>query len=127
MVALQYASLFPEGLDRLAVTACTGRSTPGTVALRRVQRLAITSDPDFEGGGYAAAGSWPAAGMGVARELGMICYRSRQEFDQRFDWGRQAHDQAPAELHPMVGPVHEVEQCVDCPARPNLCLLIPAP
>eukprot|EP01052_Picozoa_sp_SAG31_P032309 SAG31_NODE_3530_length_4152_cov_1.164569_1_plen_275_part_10 len=81
MIALQYAALFPGGLARLAVTACTGRSTPGTVALRRVQRMAITSDPDFNGGDYAKTGSWPASGMRVARELGMICYRSRQEFD----------------------------------------------
>ena len=118
MVALQYAALFPDGLARLAVTACTGRSTPGTVALRRVQRLAITSDPDFSGGNYAHAGRWPTAGMRVARELGMICYRSRQEFDQRFDWSPQvalgsASSDVTAALQPMVGPVHEVEQYME--------------
>eukprot|EP01050_Picozoa_sp_SAG11_P016542 SAG11_NODE_2269_length_3596_cov_2.380612_2_plen_257_part_00 len=115
MIALQYAALFPNGVDRLAVTACTGRTTPGTVALRRVQRRAITSDPNFHGGNYTDA-AWPEGGMRVARELGMICYRSREEFDQRFDWHSTgahktgAHD---AWQTPMVGALHEVEQYME--------------
>jgi len=86
MVALQYASLYPDSVGRVVAIATTGKTTPGTVALRRVQRQAIVSDPDFAGGDYHERGIWPSSGMKVAREMGMVCYRSREEFDQRFDW-----------------------------------------
>ena len=38
----------------------------------------------------AGATPGPLAGMGVARKLGMTCYRSRIEFDGRFDWSVRA-------------------------------------
>jgi homoserine O-acetyltransferase len=84
MQALEFAAQFPDRLERLIGIACTHQTTPGTVAFRRVQRQAILLDPEYKDGNYA-----PGAllnGMKVARELGMTCYRSREEFDQRFDW-----------------------------------------
>lgn len=64
--------------------SCTAQTTPGTVAFRRVQRQAILSDPAYNKGNYTPG--VPLDGMKVARELGMMCYRSREEFDSRFDW-----------------------------------------
>ncbi|RLO08014.1 hypothetical protein DYB28_001039 [Aphanomyces astaci] len=84
MQAVQFASLFPDRLDRLVAISCTAQTTPGTVAFRRVQRLAILSDPAYNDGNYVPG--VPLPGMRVARELGMTCYRSREEFDSRFDW-----------------------------------------
>ncbi|KAF0688283.1 Aste57867_20153 [Aphanomyces stellatus] len=84
MQAVQFASLFPDRLERLVAISCTAQTTPGTVAFRRVQRLAILSDPSYKDGNYTPGE--PLAGMKVARELGMTCYRSREEFDSRFDW-----------------------------------------
>lgn len=93
MVALQFAALFPDSVNRLGVTACTAQTTPGTVARRRVQRRAIVSDPNFADGNYGIGNDlWPTEGMKVAREIGMICYRSRQEFDQRFQWHASPDD-----------------------------------
>ncbi|RQM26330.1 hypothetical protein B5M09_005885 [Aphanomyces astaci] len=83
-LAVQFASLFPDRLDRLIAISCTAQTTPGTVAFRRVQRLAILSDPAYNDGNYVPG--VPLPGMRVARELGMTCYRSREEFDSRFDW-----------------------------------------
>ncbi|KDO25831.1 homoserine O-acetyltransferase [Saprolegnia parasitica CBS 223.65] len=84
MQAVQFASLFPDRLERLVALSCTSQTTPGTVAFRRVQRLAILSDPAYNDGNYEFGVG--LAGMKVARELGMTCYRSREEFDTRFDW-----------------------------------------
>ncbi|OQR94232.1 homoserine O-acetyltransferase [Thraustotheca clavata] len=84
MQAVQFASLFPDRLTRLVALSCTAQTTPGTVAFRRVQRLAILSDPEYKDGNYEFGVG--LAGMKVARELGMTCYRSREEFDTRFDW-----------------------------------------
>jgi homoserine O-acetyltransferase/O-succinyltransferase len=86
MQALQYASLYPESLDRLVGIACTGRTTPFTVALRRMQRRAILADPGYHGGDYEDKKTGPWEGLRIAREFGTIFYRSREEFDSRFSW-----------------------------------------
>jgi len=85
MQVLQFAALFPDYLNRFISISATGKSTPGTVALRRVQRTAIMTDPKFNDGDYEPENQ-PTIGMRVARELGVICYRSRDEFNDRFDW-----------------------------------------
>ena len=85
MQALQFAAQFPDRIGRLVSISATGKTTPATVALRRVGRLAIMNDPDYADGHYEP-GKLPERGLAVARELGMICYRSRDEFNQRFDW-----------------------------------------
>ena len=85
MQALQFAAMYPERLGSLISISATGKTTPGTVALRRVGRCAILNDPDFAEGRYES-GRGPFRGLAVARELGTICYRSRDEFNQRFDW-----------------------------------------
>jgi homoserine O-acetyltransferase len=87
MQVLQFAALFPKRIDRAISISATGKTTPGTVALRRVQRLAILNDPDFKDGDYAP-GKGPRRGLAIARELGTITYRSRDEFNQRFRWER---------------------------------------
>ncbi|KAI9905348.1 hypothetical protein PsorP6_013566 [Peronosclerospora sorghi] len=82
--ALEFAAQFPRRLSRLVGLACTHQTTPGTVAFRRVQRRAILADPKYDDGNYESG--MPLEGMKIARELGMTCYRSREEFDARFDW-----------------------------------------
>ncbi|DAZ96472.1 TPA: hypothetical protein N0F65_008339 [Lagenidium giganteum] len=84
MQALEFAAQFSDRLERLVAIACTAQTTPGTVAFRRVQRRAIMSDPAYNNGDYEEGIA--LEGMKVARELGMTCYRSREEFDKRFNW-----------------------------------------
>lgn len=85
MQVLQFAAQFPDRLSRAVCISATGKTTPGTVALRRVGRLAIMNDPDYADGRYEP-GKGPHRGLAVARELGTICYRSRDEFNHRFAW-----------------------------------------
>jgi len=85
-VALSFASEFPDVAQNLCVISCTGKSTPGSVAFRHVQRQAILRDPNYCGGNYRRKGVYPSDGMAVARQLGMITYRTREEFNQRFGW-----------------------------------------
>jgi homoserine O-acetyltransferase/O-succinyltransferase len=47
MQVLQYASLFPEMVQRIIAISCTGRTTPFTMLVRRQQRRAILSDPNY--------------------------------------------------------------------------------
>jgi homoserine O-acetyltransferase len=83
--ALQFASTYNDRLDRAVAISSTGRTTPGTVAFRRVQRQIILSDPEYKNGMYEK-GKGPFRGLSIARQLGMITYRSREEFDDRFNW-----------------------------------------
>ena len=85
MQALQFACMFPERFVRCVAIASTGKTTPGTVALRSVQRSAIELDPEFVNGNYAEENKFPRKGLGLARKIGTINYRSRTEFDARFD------------------------------------------
>ena len=85
MQALELAAQFPDRTGRVVSIAATGKTSPGTVALRRVGRLAIMNDPEFKDGRYES-GKGPTRGLAVARELGTVTYRSFEEFNQRFSW-----------------------------------------
>jgi len=83
MVVLAYAALFPGAARRLVCISGTMAAAPFTIALRSIQREAITRDPDWKGGNYAADRP-PLTGQRIARKLGMVTYRSAAEWQQRF-------------------------------------------
>ena len=85
MQSLEFGAEFPERTGKIVSLSATGKTTPGTVALRRVGRLAIITDPDYKDGDYYP-GRGPVRGLAVAREIGTIAYRSREEFNKRFSW-----------------------------------------
>ena len=78
MQALHFASEYPSMYDRCTAIASTGHTSPGTVALRFVQRSAVMMNPK--------------EGLRIARMIGTIGYRSRQEFDERFSWSADQMD-----------------------------------
>jgi homoserine O-acetyltransferase len=103
MQVLKFASLFPDSVERIISISATGKTTPGTVALRRVQRAAIILDPKFQNGEYYPSPG-PIDGLKIARELGTITYRSRDEFNERFDWNPQKN------ITSYYEPIFEVEK-----------------
>jgi homoserine O-acetyltransferase len=84
MVVLAYAAQFPGGARRLVSISGTTAASPFAIALRSIQREAITSDPDWKQGQYAADKP-PRNGQRLARKLGTVTYRSAAEWQQRFD------------------------------------------
>jgi homoserine O-acetyltransferase len=84
MVVLAYAALFPGAARRLVSISGTLAASPFAIALRSIQREAITGDPDWRQGNYAADRP-PSTGMRLARKLGTVTYRSAAEWQQRFD------------------------------------------
>jgi homoserine O-acetyltransferase len=82
-VVVAFAALFPQGARRLISISGSAAASPFAIALRSVQREAILSDPDWQGGHYSASHR-PLNGMRVARKLGTITYRSATEWRQRF-------------------------------------------
>ncbi|GMI12684.1 hypothetical protein TrLO_g4174 [Triparma laevis f. longispina] len=90
MQTIAFMSLFPDMVDRACVISGTARTSPFSSALRLVQRKAIEGDPEFYSGFYntpGMKGDGPVDGLKAARMMGMMWYRSREEFDRRFEWG----------------------------------------
>lgn len=91
MLALEFAALFPEAVDRLIAISASGMTHPFAIALRHVQRRAVMLDPAWRGGRYYDKGQ-PAAGLSLAREIGTITYRSDIEWTNRFGRAWQSGD-----------------------------------
>ncbi|MDR1650451.1 MAG: homoserine O-acetyltransferase [Synergistaceae bacterium] len=83
MISLEYALQFPRDTRCCGVIAAPARLYPQAIAYNEVQRQAITSDPDWNGGDYYP-GQGPARGLATARMLAMITYRSEQNFAGRW-------------------------------------------
>jgi len=89
MRVLEWAAGWPDRVGAAAPIGCGAAASAEQIALQTVQLEAITSDPRWRGGDYhdAAPGEGPHRGLGVARRLAQITYRSEAELAQRF--GRQ--------------------------------------
>jgi homoserine O-acetyltransferase/O-succinyltransferase len=83
MVVLAYAAQFPQAARRLVCISGTAAASPFAIALRSIQREAITSDAAWSGGQYHADRG-PVTGQRIARKLGTVTYRSAAEWQQRF-------------------------------------------
>lgn len=89
MRALEWGVSFPERVERSILLACGAAATAEQIALCAVQAQAIRLDPEFRGGDYYSASSeGPQQGLGLARRIGHVSYRSELELDVRF--GRQS-------------------------------------
>jgi homoserine O-acetyltransferase len=89
MTALAYAVMFSAAVEGLVLISSAARSMPFAIALRSLQREMIRRDPLWKGGNYTPD-ALPLTGMRLARKLGMITYRSAEEFRQRFGRERVA-------------------------------------
>ncbi len=76
MVSLAFAESFPDRLDKQIVISAADRSHPRSTALRLVQRQIV------ELGLKTGEG---CLGLALARQLGMITYRSKEEFCSRYE------------------------------------------
>ncbi|TDC68996.1 homoserine O-acetyltransferase [Actinomadura sp. GC306] len=92
MRALEWAVSYPERVGALLLLATTAAASAEQIAMAAVQLHAIRADPGWRGGDYhgAAPGQGPHAGLGTARRLAHITYRSEPELQARF--GRRAQD-----------------------------------
>lgn len=91
MTALAYTLMFPGKARRLLSCSSAARSLPFSIALRSLQREMIRRDPHWKNGQYPDD-ALPEGGMLMARKLGMITYRSAEEWEQRFGRERATDD-----------------------------------
>ena len=84
MRALEWAVTHPERVDTAIVLASTAYATAEQIAWCQPQLLAIRSDADFRGGDYYEQGTGPEHGLGIARRIAHVTYRSELELHDRF-------------------------------------------
>jgi homoserine O-acetyltransferase len=82
MISLQFSILYPDFVERLLSISSSARTTPANNANRAIQREIIKLDPNWKNGKYIQN---PLKGLKAARKLGILTYRSVEEFNERFD------------------------------------------
>lgn len=90
MSALALLALHPAVARSAILISTATAARPFAIALRSLQRQAVMADPAFAGGGYRSE-DLPLPGMLYARKLGMLTYRSPEEWQQRFARRRSSH------------------------------------
>jgi homoserine O-acetyltransferase/O-succinyltransferase len=93
MRALEWAVTFPDRVRRCIVLACSAYASAEQIAWCQPQLLAIRQDPDFDGGDYYDRLRGPDLGLGLARRIAHVTYRSEPELDTRFGRRVQAGEQ----------------------------------
>jgi homoserine O-acetyltransferase/O-succinyltransferase len=112
MTSLAFELLFPGRSDGLVLMSTGSRALPFSIALRSLQREMIRRDPDWQGGNYPRD-SVPLTGMRLARKLGMITYRSAEEWRVRFGRERASAWVEPPANGDSFGMVFEVESYLE--------------
>jgi homoserine O-acetyltransferase len=82
MQALDWAILNPERVARGLIIGATPVSAMG-LALNHLQRQAILHDPEWAGGRYLPQRP-PRRGLALARQIGMLSYKSAALFNDRY-------------------------------------------
>ncbi len=89
MRALEWAVAYPERVDTLFFLASGARATADQLGTQTTQQAAIRSDPRWRGGEYPLDDP-PVDGLGVARRIAHLTYRSEVELEARFGAAVQA-------------------------------------
>lgn len=79
MQALEWAFRFPERVERSIAIGTAPLGAMG-LALNHIQRQSIWNDADFKNGAYQTQ----PKGLGAARALAMLSYKSSQLFEERY-------------------------------------------
>ncbi|WP_245702745.1 homoserine O-acetyltransferase MetX [Arthrobacter subterraneus] len=110
--ALEWAVTYPERVQRCAVIACGAASTAEQIAFAQAQVQAIRLDPQFAGGDYYGSPG-PEAGLGLARRIAHITYRSEAELSHRFGRAAQGIEEPFGSAVPDGRGRYQVESYLD--------------
>ncbi|WP_079047672.1 homoserine O-acetyltransferase MetX [Streptomyces hirsutus] len=84
MRAVEWAVTHPERTGALLLLATAAAASGEQIAWSTLQLHAIRSDPHWRDGDYHDTGRGPHAGLGVARRIAHVTYRSEPELSARF-------------------------------------------
>lgn len=95
MQVLEWACMYPELVKSIVPIAIGARHSAWAIGLNAVARRAIMSDPDWQQGNYPLEAQ-PERGLGLARAIAMLSYRSMESLEAKF--GRQRISEARSPL-----------------------------
>ncbi|CAB4718696.1 unannotated protein [freshwater metagenome] len=84
MRALEWAVQLPERVGAICTIGSSAVATGDQIGTSSIQIRAIKSDPNFHGGDYYDKSAGPNEGMGIARRIAHLTYRTEAEMDVRF-------------------------------------------
>lgn len=84
MQALEWCAQYGDRIDAAWVGATSAFATADQIGLQTTQIHAIMSDPDWHGGDYRQHGANPTSGLGLARRIAHLSYRTESELAVRF-------------------------------------------
>lgn len=113
MSALTYAVLYPEEVKNLVAISAAANAAPFAIAVRSLQREIIRSDPAWKTGMYEN-NEGPREGIRLARKLGLISYRSAEEWSTRFGRDRVTN---PAKEKDPFGVEFQIESYLEANAE----------
>ena len=93
MRALEWAVTHPDRVRSAVILASGAYATAEQIAWCQPQLLAIRQDPHFHGGDYYDRPQGPDLGLGLARRIAHVTYRSELELATRFGRAAQAGEQ----------------------------------
>ena len=94
MRALEWVVEYPEEVGSAVIVAVGAAATADQIGTQITQMHAITSDPAWNGGDYYDQARGPVSGMGVARRIAHLTYRSESELALRFSNEPQDNEDA---------------------------------
>jgi homoserine O-acetyltransferase/O-succinyltransferase len=106
MQVLEWAAMYPEMVGSIVPIAIGARHSAWAIGLNEVARRAIQSDPAWQGGNYHPEAQ-PETGLGLARAIAMLSYRSLESLEAKF--GRQRVGAAQA----LLEKTFEIETYLD--------------
>jgi homoserine O-acetyltransferase/O-succinyltransferase len=93
MQVLEWAAMYPERVRSIIPIAIGARHSAWAIGLNEVARRSIMSDPAWQSGNYAQDHQ-PETGLGLARAIAMLSYRSFESLESKF--GRERVSDARA-------------------------------
>jgi homoserine O-acetyltransferase len=94
MSALAFCVRHPQISEGLISISSATRALPFSIAVRSLQREMIVKDTHWRDGQYDLQDP-PVTGQRLARKLGMMTYRSAEEWEQRFGRERVTSEHVP--------------------------------
>ncbi len=91
MQALEWALMHPDAVKGIVAIAIGARHSAWAIGLNEVARRAIMADPAWQGGRYPLERQ-PEDGLGLARAIAMLSYRSYDSLEAKFGRERRPAD-----------------------------------
>lgn len=95
MRALEWAATYPERVGVVALLATAAAASADQIGTQTAQIIAITNDSAWNDGDYYEQPVGPTAGLGLARRLAHLTYRSESELESRFGRRHQTDGEDP--------------------------------